>query len=60
MLDSVAEQKQAGDKRTAELQRQLKAAQVGSPCAGVRVPDAVTQRLRERAAEINAAATGSN
>ncbi|WP_140921097.1 hypothetical protein [Limnobaculum xujianqingii] len=59
VMDGVAEQKQASDSRAKELQKQLVAAQANSKCFSVPVPDAVTKRLRERAAEVNAAATGT-
>ncbi|MBK5072218.1 hypothetical protein I2492_04205 [Budviciaceae bacterium CWB-B4] len=59
VMDGVAEQKQQSEKRTAALQRALAQSQAGSPCVNVPVSDAVTQRLRERAAEVNVAATGS-
>lgn len=59
VVDDAAKQKQVSDKRTSELQRQLTTAQIGNICVGIPVPDAVTQRLRERASAINATATGS-
>ncbi|MBK5072016.1 hypothetical protein I2492_03155 [Budviciaceae bacterium CWB-B4] len=60
VMDGVAEQKQQSEKRTAALQRALVQSQLESPCVAVPVPDAVTQRLRERAAEVNATAAGAN
>ncbi|WP_179038246.1 hypothetical protein [Limnobaculum xujianqingii] len=59
VMDGVAEQKQASDSRAKELQKQLVAAQANSKCFSVPVPDAVTKRLRERAGEVNVAATGT-
>ncbi|QBH98426.1 DUF2570 domain-containing protein [Limnobaculum zhutongyuii] len=59
VMDGVAEQKQASESRAKELQKQLVAAQANSKCFSVPVPDSVTQQLRERAAEINAATTGA-
>lgn len=60
VMDGVAEQKQQSEKRTAALQRALAQSQLESPCVAVPVPDAVSQRLRERAAEVNATAAGAN
>lgn len=60
VMDGVAEQKQQSEKRTAALQRALVQSQLESPCVAVPVPDAVTQRLRERATEVNATAAGAN
>ncbi|AWH88031.1 hypothetical protein [Limnobaculum parvum] len=60
VMDGVAEQKQQSEKRTAVLQRALAQSQLESPCVAVPVPDAVTQRLRERVVEVNATAAGAN
>lgn len=60
VMDDVAEQKQQSEKHTAELQRALAQSQKGSPCVAAPVPDAVTQRLRERSAEVNANAAGTS
>ncbi|VEJ54611.1 hypothetical protein [Pragia fontium] len=59
VMDNVAEQKQESEKRTVALQRALAQSQVASPCVAEPVPDAVTQRLRERVAEVNAAAASA-
>lgn len=57
VVDDAAKQKQVSDTRTSELQRQLTTAQIGNSCVDMPVPDSVTHRLRERAAQINAATT---
>lgn len=59
VMDGVAEQKRESEKRTAALQRALAQSQLASPCVAEPVPDAVTQRLRERVAEVNATAAGA-
>ena len=55
----VATQKHQLEQRTATLQKALAKSQSNIPCSTVNVPDDVTQRLRERAAEVNAAATAA-
>lgn len=61
VMEGVAEQKRQSEKRTAALQRALAESQSKSPCTAVPVPVAVTQRLRERVAEVNnAAAAGAD
>ena len=55
----VATQKHQLEQRTATLQKALVKSQSDVPCSTVNVPDDVTQRLRERAAEVNAAATAA-
>ncbi|SUB82013.1 Uncharacterised protein [Pragia fontium] len=47
------------EKRVTELKGELKHAQKDNKCAREPVPDAVTQRLRERVAEVNATAAGA-
>ncbi|GKX63038.1 Uncharacterised protein [Pragia fontium] len=59
VMDDVAEQKQESEKRTVALQRALAQSQLASPCVAEPVPDAVTQRLRGRVAEVNATAAGA-
>ena len=56
----VAIQKQQLEQRTAALQHSLVQSQSQTPCSTVNVPDDVTQRLRQRAAEVNAAATDAS
>lgn len=59
VMDGVAEQKQRSEKRTAALQRALAQSQLASPCVAEPVPYAVTQRLRQRTADVNATAAGA-
>lgn len=56
----VAIQKQQLEQRTAALQDFLVQSQNQTPCSTVNVPNDVTQRLRERTAEVNAAATDAS
>jgi hypothetical protein len=56
-VNHVAVQKQEIDKRTSALQLSVAQSQRQTPCRNAAVPDDVTHRLRERAAEVNAAAT---
>ena len=57
VINDVATQKQQLEKRTAALQLSLAQSQRETSCRSAAVPDAVTQRLRERTVEVNAAAT---
>lgn len=57
VVNNVATQKQQLEKRTAALQLSLAQSQRQTSCSSAAVPDAVTQRLRERTLEVNAAAT---
>lgn len=59
VINNVATQKQQLEKRTAALQLSLAQSQRKTPCSDAIVPDDVTQRLRERTAEVNAAATNT-
>lgn len=56
----VAIQKQQLEQRTTALQDFLVQSQNQTPCSTVNVPNDVTQRLRERTAEVNAAATDAS
>lgn len=58
-MGRVTEQKKQSDKTTSELRKALEQDQQSSPCAGVLVPDAVNQQLRDRASAINAASAGA-
>lgn len=56
-VNNVATQKLQLEKRTTALQHALEQSQRQTPCRSAAVPDDVTQRLRERTLEVNAAAT---
>lgn len=55
VLDDVAKKKNESDREAGRLRIELDEAQRAVPCAGQRVPDAVTLRLCERVAAVNAA-----
>ncbi|GKX58358.1 hypothetical protein [Leminorella grimontii] len=55
VLDDVAKKKSESDREAGRLRVELDEAQRSIPCAGQRVPDAVTVRLCERVAAVNAA-----
>lgn len=55
VLNDVAKKKNESDREVGRLRLELDEAQRTVPCAGQRVPDAVTLRLCERAAAVNAA-----
>lgn len=56
VVNYVEDQKIQLSQRAAELQQALIESQRKSPCAAEPVPDEVTYRLRQRAAEINSVA----
>lgn len=56
VLDDVAKKKNESDREAGRLRTELDEAQRTIPCAGQRVPDAVTLRLCERVSAVNAAA----
>ncbi|WP_347252920.1 hypothetical protein [Leminorella grimontii] len=56
VLGDVAKKKDESERAVASLQAELDEAQRAVPCAGQRVPDAVTQRLCKRVDAVNAAA----
>lgn len=59
VLADREDKRRESERQVTELKDKLKNAQKDTPCAAASVPDSVTQRLRERATEINAAATSS-
>lgn len=56
-LNYASDRDNQTEQKTKELQNRLVDAQRGVNAASVPVPDAITQRLRERTLEVNAAAT---
>ncbi|WP_111740977.1 hypothetical protein [Leminorella richardii] len=55
VLDDVAKKKSESDREAGRLRAELDEAQRTVPCASQRVPDAVTERLRDRVSSVNAA-----